>query len=199
MSEAGTEGLFRRQGRGKRAAAKSRQQALGGERWFQCWEGPPATKRARGEGGAVDNASFENSLLGNGAWGAPGSRHRAAPPPADERGQPTAGPRVLWRGSQGEQAGRNVGGGARAHPNPRTAAGPGFPGVGPAYRRWTCVGSGRRRPCRSWRSYAPGSIEDGQSRVCSGRPFAAFCKHAATTCRPVRGPVRARPLAENSI
>ena len=28
------------------------------------------------------------------------------------------------------------------------------------------------------------------------RPVAAFCKHAATTCRPVLGHVRARPLAE---
>ena len=31
------------------------------------------------------------------------------------------------------------------------------------------------------------------------RPVAAFCKHAATTCRPVSAQVRARPLAENSI
>ena len=31
-----------------------------------------------------------------------------------------------------------------------------------------------------------------------GRPVAAFCKHAATTYRPVLGQVRARPLAEIS-
>ena len=95
MSEGGTEGLFRRQGRGKRAAARGRQQAPGGERWFQCWDGPPATKWACGDGGPVDNASFENSLLGIGARGALGDRHRAALPPADDRGLTIAGPRAL--------------------------------------------------------------------------------------------------------
>ena len=74
MWEAGTEGLFRRQWRGKRAAARGSQQALGGERWFQSWDGPPATKRARGDGGGVDNASFENTLLGIGGRGAPGEQ-----------------------------------------------------------------------------------------------------------------------------
>ena len=74
MSEAGAEGLFRRQGRGKRAAARGRQQALGGERWFQSWEGPPATNRACDDGGPVDNASLENTLLGIGGRGAPGEQ-----------------------------------------------------------------------------------------------------------------------------
>ena len=95
LSEAGTEGLFRRQWRGKRAAARSRQQALGGERWFQSWEGLPATKRACDDDGAMDNASFENTLLGIGAREPRGKGRRAALRSPGDRGRTIAGPRVL--------------------------------------------------------------------------------------------------------
>ena len=46
------------------------------------------------------------------------------------------------------------------------------------------------------RQGASGTVSQG---VFSDRPVAAFSKHAATTCRPVSGQGRARPLAENSI
>ena len=199
MSEAGTEGLFRRLGRGKRAAARSRQQALGGERWFQCWEGTPATKLVLAGAEQWTTTAlkipFWESVHGEplGYW------RRAAPPPADDRGLPIAGDRGAWARVAREAAGRSFGGGAWSHPSPRSAAGPGFSGVVPAYRRWTSVGSRRPTPCRSWRSYAPGVSRPVSRGVFSGRPVAAFCKHAATTCRPGLGQVRARPLAENSI
>ena len=82
---------------------------------------------------------------------------------------------------------------------PRFGKPPRSRGVLPAYRRSTWVGSGGRRPCCSWRSYAPAAVEAGGRAEFSGRPVAAFCKHAATTCRSVLGQLRARPLAENSI
>ena len=93
-----------------------------------------------------------------------GNGRRAAPPPTDDRGLPIAAVGEAWARVARGAARRSVAGGAGAHPNPRSAEGPGFPGVAPAYRRMTFVESGRRRPCRSWRSYSPAGVEDDQSR-----------------------------------
>ena len=82
-----------------------------------------------------------------------------------------------------------AGGGAGAHPSPRSVEGPGFPGVVPAYRRWTLVGSERECPCCSWRSYAPGCIGEGGSDRGSGPSRCRFLQTCSYDLQTGLGPV----------
>ena len=116
----------------------------------------------------MDNASLENSLLGIGARGAPGTgiglrrNHQTG----GDCQSPATGERE--RGSQWEQCGWSAGEGVQERtpiqgrgksPSPVVC----YPRTGEA----TLVASGRGCPCRSWRSYALRCIEEEKSGLVS--------------------------------